>query len=161
MTWTQRYRICLQCRRYRRCRFDPWVGKIPWRRSQQATPVFLMENPMDRGTWQVKVHSITKSQTWQKHWSMHTQRRLGLPWWLSGKESTCQCRRRGFHPWARKIPHALELCAKTVEPLLWSPGAIQPMLCNKWSHCNQKPAHRNKRVASVPRKTPKRPKVNI
>ena len=21
--------------------FDPWVGKIPWRRSQQPTPVFL------------------------------------------------------------------------------------------------------------------------
>ena len=23
----------------------------------------------------------------------------GLPWWLSGKESTCQCRRLRFHPW--------------------------------------------------------------
>ena len=21
--------------------FDPWVGKIPWRRAQQPTPVFL------------------------------------------------------------------------------------------------------------------------
>ena len=30
----------------------------------------------------------------------------GLPWWLSGKESTCQCRRckrLGFDPWVRKI----------------------------------------------------------
>ena len=27
-----------------------------------------------------------------------------LPWWLSGKESTCQCRRHGFHPCIRKIP---------------------------------------------------------
>ena len=25
------------------------------------------------------------------------------PWWLSGKESTCQCRRRGFTPWVRKM----------------------------------------------------------
>ena len=24
--------IC-QCRRHRRCEFDPWVGKIPWRRA--------------------------------------------------------------------------------------------------------------------------------
>ena len=24
--------------------------------------------------------------------------------WLSGKESTCQCRRLGFDPWVRKIP---------------------------------------------------------
>ena len=26
---------------YRRCRFDPWVRKIPWRRAWQPTPVFL------------------------------------------------------------------------------------------------------------------------
>ena len=25
----------------RRCWFDPWVGKIPWRRKWQPTPVFL------------------------------------------------------------------------------------------------------------------------
>ena len=30
-----------QCRRPQRCRSDPWVGKIPWRRAQQPTPVFL------------------------------------------------------------------------------------------------------------------------
>ena len=30
-----------QCRRHRRHRFDPWVGKIPWRRKWQPTPVFL------------------------------------------------------------------------------------------------------------------------
>ena len=27
-----------------------------------------------------------------------------LPWWLSGSESACRCRRRGFDPWVRKIP---------------------------------------------------------
>ena len=27
----------------RRCGFDPWVGKIPWRRKWQPTPVFLLE----------------------------------------------------------------------------------------------------------------------
>ena len=30
-----------QCRRRKRCRFDPWVRKIPWRRKCQPTPVFL------------------------------------------------------------------------------------------------------------------------
>ena len=30
-----------QCRRHKRSRFDPWVGKIPWRRKWQPTPVFL------------------------------------------------------------------------------------------------------------------------
>ena len=28
---------------------------------------------------------------------------LGLPWWLSGKEPTCQCRRHRFDPWVREI----------------------------------------------------------
>ena len=27
-----------------------------------------------------------------------------LPRWLSGEESSCQCRRCGFHPWMGKIP---------------------------------------------------------
>ena len=27
----------------------------------------------------------------------------GLPWWLSGKESTCPCRRCRFDPWVKKI----------------------------------------------------------
>ena len=30
-----------QCRRCR-CRFDSWVGKIPWRRKWHPTPVFLL-----------------------------------------------------------------------------------------------------------------------
>ena len=29
---------------------------------------------------------------------------MEFPRWLSGKESTRQCRRRGFDPWSRKIP---------------------------------------------------------
>ena len=28
----------------------------------------------------------------------------GFPWWLSGKESTCQCRTCDFDPWVEKIP---------------------------------------------------------
>ena len=28
----------------------------------------------------------------------------GLPWWLGGKESTCQCRRCRFHIWVGKSP---------------------------------------------------------
>ena len=30
-----------QCRRCKRCGFNPWVGKIARRRAQQPTPVFL------------------------------------------------------------------------------------------------------------------------
>ena len=34
----QWWRICLW---FRRLRFDPWVGKMPWRRKWPPTPVFL------------------------------------------------------------------------------------------------------------------------
>ena len=30
--------------------------------------------------------------------------KCGLPWWLSGLESACQCRRHRFEPWVTKIP---------------------------------------------------------
>ena len=51
----------------------------------------------------------------------------GLPWWLSGKEAICQCRRHGFDPWSgKKIPCAREQLSPstmTTEPVLASPGA--------------------------------------
>ena len=30
-----------QCKWHKRCGFDPWAGKIPWRRKRQPTPVLL------------------------------------------------------------------------------------------------------------------------
>ena len=62
-----------QCRRCKRCRLDCWVGKIPWRRAWQPTPVFLPEESMDRGAWQAAVHRIGKNRSWLKRLSyMHT-----------------------------------------------------------------------------------------
>ena len=58
----------------------------------------------------------------------------GLPWWSSGKESTCQCGRHRFNPWSRKISHAaqqLSPCAVTIEAVLFSPGApTTESMCN-------------------------------
>ena len=42
--------------------FDPSVGKSPWKRKQQLTPVFLPGESQDRGAWQAMVHRVTKSQ---------------------------------------------------------------------------------------------------
>ena len=36
--------------------------------------------------------------------NMITLFRVGFSWWLNGKEFSCQCRRRKFKPWVRKIP---------------------------------------------------------
>ena len=39
--WLSGQRIHLKRRRHRRHGFDPWVGKIPWKRARQPTPIFL------------------------------------------------------------------------------------------------------------------------
>ena len=52
----------------KRCEFDPWVGKIPWKRAWQPTPVFL-ENPMNRvGRIEGGLESIG-SQKVKHNWS--------------------------------------------------------------------------------------------
>ena len=53
-----------QCRRHKRHGFDPWVGKIPWKRAWQPTPVFFLENPTDRGAWQATVQR--DAQSWPR-----------------------------------------------------------------------------------------------
>ena len=40
-TWLSGKESACQCRRCKRRRFDPWVGKIPQRRKWKSTPVFL------------------------------------------------------------------------------------------------------------------------
>ena len=41
--WVSRWLSCKNiCLPNGRCRFDPWIGKIPWRRKWQPTAVFLL-----------------------------------------------------------------------------------------------------------------------
>ena len=61
-----------QCRRHQRDRFDPWVGKIPWRRHGSPLQYSCLENPVDRGARQATVHRVTQSWTLLKQLSMHT-----------------------------------------------------------------------------------------
>ena len=52
-----------QCRRHKRCGFDPWFGKIPWGRHGSPLQYSCLKNPMDRGAWQAAVHRTAKSRT--------------------------------------------------------------------------------------------------
>ena len=69
-------------------------------------------------------HAVKKN--FQKEFlkMMFKREHLGLPWWLSSKESAGQCRRCVFNRWSKKIPHAMEQlytlspCATTTEPVL-------------------------------------------
>ena len=70
----------------------------------------------------------------------------GFPRWLCGKDSTCQCRRRGFCPWLGRIPHA----AERLSPVLQGPGTatteahMPKSLCSSereaFANCNQRKA---------------------
>ena len=61
-----------KCRRHKRCLFNPWVGRIPWRRQWQPTPLFLpAESHGHRGAWRAMVCAVIKSWTWLKQLSMH------------------------------------------------------------------------------------------
>ena len=44
---------------------------LMWRRAWQPTPVFLLENPMDRGAWRATVQEAAKSHTWLSDWPFH------------------------------------------------------------------------------------------
>ena len=52
----------------------------------------------------------------------------GLPRWLSGKETACQCRRHGFDPWVGKTPEEGNGNILAWEiPWTEEPGGLQSM----------------------------------
>ena len=61
------------CRRHKRCGFNPWVRKIPWRTAWQPTPVFLpgeshgQRSLVGDSPWGCRV------KTWPKPLSMRAQ----------------------------------------------------------------------------------------
>ena len=76
----------------------------------------------------------------------------GLPWWFSGKESTWQCRRHGFHSWSGKTPRTLEqlsLCATTTEPVLRNPGATTPEARALRGHAPQQEEPRRREACTL------------
>ena len=73
-----------QQKKHERCDFDPWVGKIPWRRKWQHTPVFL---PGKSHGWR----SLVGYSPWGRK-ELDTTERLSLscfPDSSVGKESIC------------------------------------------------------------------------
>ena len=83
-----------------------------------------------------------------KMFTFKKKRSFRFLWWLSGKESICQCRRHVFGPWSGKIPTCRRATkpvshsywAYALEPMCsnyWSLHAPEPMLCNKRSHARR------------------------
>ena len=52
--------LILECRRCKRCAFDPRSGRTPGKVNGNALQYSCLENPMDRGAWWGTVHRAAK-----------------------------------------------------------------------------------------------------
>ena len=124
---------------------------------QLKSPSLQSEDLQGRGTrgWAPEQSNQTNKTTWdkaprvngnslkgilapriyQEEYEDKSWTKQGLPWWLRGKESACQCRRHEFDPWSRKIPQAAEQLSN-----YWA-RAPEPRIRNKTGHLDEKPAH--------------------
>ena len=103
---------------------------------------------------QTKLRTFTTKRTIKK------KKIQGLLWWLSGKESTCQCRRHRFDPWSGKIPNVAEqlsLCTTNTEPMLPRTCALQQEEPRQWeAHAPQlRSSPRSPQLDKSPHAVPK------
>ena len=59
--WLSGKESACQYRSRRRHQFNPWVGKLPWRRKRQPTPVFWPGKPHGQRKLVATVARVTKS----------------------------------------------------------------------------------------------------
>ena len=131
-----------------------WIFYIIW---GQGTGWFWSGGPWQLLLWRLvssrDFYPVTLEQVC-KATPQYKNQQQGLPWWLSGKESACQGRRRGFNPRSAKTPTSLGATKPvhhnywtcTLESRgcdYWSPHSLEPMLHRKRSHCNEKPVYCN------------------
>ena len=83
--WLSGKESACQCRRHKRCGFNPWARKIPWRRKWQPTPVFLPEK--SHGQRSLVGYSPWGCERVRHHWALHKRKSVEmLPCWEEGSE---------------------------------------------------------------------------
>ena len=68
---------------------------------------------------------------------LSTNQLPGLPWWLSGKESTCQCNRHKFNPWLGPLAKDMATHSSILPweiPWTKEPGGLQSMQSKRVRH---------------------------
>ena len=98
--------LSANARRCKRWRFNPWVGKIPWRRARQPTPVFLPGESHGQ-------RSLAGYSPWSHKESDTTE--LGFPYGSPGKESACNAGYLGPIPGLGRFPWRRERLGKGKE----------------------------------------------
>ena len=129
--------------RCRRCRFDPWVGKILWRRKRQPTQVFLIGESMDREARWATVYRVPKSWTWlseHKHSLMDGSSPWSFSFFLSclahsGQGPADPCQHHTISVWS--ITRRPSLLASSSHPHPTARASTGPM--KAFSHSNSRP----------------------
>ena len=79
-----------KCRRHKRCLFNPWIRKIPWKSERQPTPVFLpRESHGQRSLAGYSPWGCKESDTTEHTLAIRRLRLLQMPGAM-------------FHPWSGK-----------------------------------------------------------
>ena len=68
--WHSGEESACQCQRHKKYGFDPWIGKIPWSRKWQLTPVFLPRKWTEEPGGLPSMGS-PKSRTWLSNSAQH------------------------------------------------------------------------------------------
>ena len=69
--WLSGKESACHCRRHRRCRFNPWVGRSPGEGNGNPLQYSCLRNPMDRGAWWAIVRWLETSWIRLNDWT-HT-----------------------------------------------------------------------------------------
>ena len=107
--WLSGKESTCQGRRLKRCSFDPWVGKIPWRRKWKPTPVFLSEKCHEQRSLEGSIQSMG-SQRVRHDWATEHPTQLHLHHQLTFSRASSALKawkERRFSPALPKCPFAI------------------------------------------------------
>ena len=105
-----------------------WEGGSGW--GTHVNSWLIHVHVRQKPLWYCKVINLQliKINEKKKNWS------LRFPWWLGGKESSCQCGRHLFHSRSGKIPHAMQQQKAGAQILnLCSLECTLPECCSYWN----------------------------
>ena len=121
--WVSGKESACQCRRRRRHGFDPWVGKIPWRRKWQAASVFLPGKSHGR-------RSLAGSSPWGRKRAEHD---LATKW---AREDFFSCSFSSSHAHFCMMD-LLVFEVRNHHPQIWAVNSSRPLIPSsgvQWRH---------------------------
>ena len=109
--WLSSKEFTCQCRRCRWQGFNPWVGKIHWRKKRPPLQYSCLENSMDREAGWATAHVVSKSRIWLSTavfctmWdiNLNISISIGFPAGSMVKNPPAK-QEIWFNLWVRKIP---------------------------------------------------------